>query len=178
MAILRTASCEMRPCVDSVLWEMTRQCLCCVNGRRPGRKFLRGKRLSPAGARLQKENKDITNQIASYLDEPHFPIRMASIFALGSRGDATAVPALEALLKSNDLSIEMAPMIKMQIDHLKNPGKGSPGVRMAIGDEGPQQAAAAKGGEDQRLSHLEQLVEEMNERLKTIESRLPAAAKP
>jgi aminopeptidase N len=129
-------------------------------------------------ARLQKDNKEITNQIASYLDEPHFPIRMASIFALGSRGDASAMPALQALLKSNDLSIEMTPMIKTQIERLKNPGKGGPGGRMAMGDEGPQQAAAAKDGEDQRLSHLEQLVQEMNERLKTIESRLPASAKP
>jgi hypothetical protein len=33
--------------------------------------------------------------------------------------------------------------------------------------------AGTKGGEDQRLSQLEQLLEEMNERLKTIEGRLP-----
>jgi aminopeptidase N len=123
-------------------------------------------------ARLQKDNKEITNQIASYLSESHFPVRMSSIFALGSRGDASAIPALESLLKSNDLSIEMTPMIKTQIEHLKNPGKAGPGGRMGMGEETPE--AAAKGGEDQRLSHLEQLVEEMNERLKAIEGRLPA----
>jgi len=72
-------------------------------------------------ARLQKDNKDITKQIAGYLTEPHFPVRMAAISALGGRGDATAIPALEALLKSDDLSIEMAPMIKGQIARLKKP---------------------------------------------------------
>jgi HEAT repeat protein len=127
-------------------------------------------------ARLQKDNKEITNQIGSYLNEPRFPIRIAAIFALGSRGDASAIPALEALLKSNDLSIEMAPMVKTQIQRLKNPGKGGMGERMGMGDEAPA-SSAAKEGEDQRLSHLEQLVEEMNARLKSIEERLPPAPK-
>lgn len=122
-------------------------------------------------ARLQKDNKEITNQIAGYLTEPHFPVRMASIFALGARGDVSAIPALESLLKSNDLSIEMAPMIKTQIAALKNPGKSGPGGRMGVGEETHE--ASAKGGEDQRLSRLEKLVEEMNNRLKTIEDRLP-----
>jgi len=126
-------------------------------------------------ARLQKDNKEITNQIAGYLSEPHFPIRISAIFALGSRGDASAISALEALLKSNDLSIEMAPMIKGQIERLKNPkAKGrvpSPFEEDEAGAEG--QEASAKPTEDQRLNHLEQLVQEMNERLKSIETRLP-----
>jgi aminopeptidase N len=130
-------------------------------------------------ARLQKDNKDITKQIASYLNEPHFPIRMASIFALGSRGDASAVPALEALLKSDDLSIEMVPMIKGQIAGLKAPAgerhhqhgetpgedEGADAVSSTTGND---QAAVAK-----RLDHLERLIQEMNDRLKTIETRLP-----
>ncbi len=127
-------------------------------------------------ARLQKDNKEITTQIAGYLSEAHFPVRMAAVFALGSRGDASAIPAMEALLNSNDLSIEMAPMIKTQIERLKNPGKGDPGGRRGMGEQAPE--AAAKAGDDQRLSHLEQLVEEMNNRLKTIEARLPPAPKP
>ncbi|MGC0777694.1 MAG: HEAT repeat domain-containing protein, partial [Candidatus Acidiferrum sp.] len=126
-------------------------------------------------ARLQKDNKEITNQIAGYLLEAHFPIRISAIFALGSRGDASAIPALEALLKSNDLSIEMAPMIKGQIERLKNPkAKGrvpSPFEEEEADAEGEE--ASAKPTEDQRLSHLEQLVQEMNERLKSMESRLP-----
>jgi aminopeptidase N len=128
-------------------------------------------------ARLQKDNKEVTNQIAGYLTESHFPVRMASIFALGARGDASAVPALEALLKSNDLSIEMAPMIKEQIERLKNPGaKGAPGPYGEMEAESAE--TGAKGGEDRRLSRIEQLVQEMNERLKAIEQRLPSAPKP
>src|SRR4029077_11407446 len=131
-------------------------------------------------AHLQKDNKDITKQIASYLSEPHFPIRFASIFALGARGDASAIPALEVLLKSDDLSIEMAPMIKRQIASLKKPsgGKGA-----AIGEEGEEGegaegASAAAAGNDQsavakRLDRLEHLVQEVNDRLKTIETHLP-----
>jgi HEAT repeat protein len=138
----------------------------------PGKEILSRQAAISSLARLQKDNQEITNQIAGYLMEPHFPVRMASVFALGSRGDASAIPALEALLKSSDLSIEMAPRIKAQIDILKNPGKGGgPGRRMGMGEEPSQ--ASAKGGEDQRLGHLEKLVEEMNERLKGMEARLP-----
>ena len=70
-------------------------------------------------ARLDKQNKEITQQIASYLNEPYFNMRWSVIHALGARGDATAVPALEALLKRDDLSIEMVPEIKDQIERLQ-----------------------------------------------------------
>ena len=125
--------------------------------------------------RLQKSNKEITEQIAGYLNDPEFRVRVSSILALGARGDASAVPALEAMLKSNDLSIELAPMVKTQIQRLKNPGKAG----AAGGHMGGESEPAAKSEEDQRLARLEQLVEEMNSRLKTIESRLPnATARP
>ena len=122
-------------------------------------------------ARLQKENKEITTQIASYLTEPHFPVRLTSIVALGTRGDASAIPALEALLKSNDLSIEMAPTIKSQIERLQSPS----GARSAHEGTSGAGDSGTRSGEDQRLSRLEQLVQEMNGRLKTIEGRLPPA---
>jgi len=130
-------------------------------------------------ARLQKDNKDITNQIASYLSEPHFPIRMASIFALGARGDASAIPPLEALLKSDDLSIEMAPMIKRQIASLKAPSgeKRHPGGEAsgedADSEASPSPATNEQGAVAKRLDRLEHLMQEMAERLKTIETRLP-----
>jgi len=114
-------------------------------------------------ARLDKNNKEITEQIARYLMEPHFPVRISSIFALGTRGDASAIPALEALLKSNDLSIELVPMIKGQIARLKKEPGGAQGEK-AEGDS----AAMAK-----RLDRLEQLIEAMSERLKAIEEKLP-----
>src|SRR5438132_7521651 len=127
-------------------------------------------------ARLQKDNQDITKQIAAYLTEPHFPVRMAAIYALGSRGDATAIPALEALLKSDDLSIEMAPMIKGQIARLKKPADVKPHANPSSGD-GDEESAENAGGEkpvtEQRLEKLERLLQEMSERLKSMEKRLP-----
>ncbi len=131
-------------------------------------------------AMLQKDNKDITKQIASYLTEPHFPVRMSAIFSLGSRGDATAIPALEALLKSGDLSIEVAPMIRGQIARLKKPAGAKPGPQDSETEEGSAEgASASEKGADfsavvERLDKLEHLVQEMNERLKSFEGRLPS----
>lgn len=145
----------------------------------PGKPFESRTAAISSLAQLQKENKEVTNQIASYLSEPHFPVRMASIFALGARGDASAVPALEALLKSDDLSIEMAPMIKRQIARLNKPagGKGATaGEESEEGEEAEEAPPAANpnpGGVDKRLDRLERLMQEMNDRLKTIETRLP-----
>lgn len=129
-------------------------------------------------AHLQKDNKDITRQLASYLSEPHFPVRFASIFALGTRGDDSAIPALEALLKSDDLSIEMAPMIKRQIARLKKPASGKGAASGDEGGEGEGAVEASAAANDQgavpkRLDKLEQLMQEMSDRLKTIETRLP-----
>ena len=126
--------------------------------------------------RLQKDNKDITKQIAGYLTEPHFPVRMAAIYALGTRGDATAVPALEALLKSDDLSIEMAPMIKGQIARLKKPADAKPGTNPSAGDADEDSAEGAAGDKpttEQRLERLERLLQEMSEQLKSMGKRLP-----
>jgi TATA-binding protein-associated factor Taf7 len=135
---------------------------------------------------LDKDNKEITQQIASYLSEPRFSIRMAALFALGARGDATAVPALEALLKSDDLSIEMAPMIKAQIARLKSPkGKQNAHAEAAGGDEDDDEPADSNPSDEssransqtavvaERLDKLEHLLEEMNDRLKSMETRLP-----
>jgi aminopeptidase N len=130
-------------------------------------------------ARLQRDNKEITSQIASYLSEPHFPIRMASIFALGARGDASAIPALEALLKSDDLSIEMVPTIKAQIAALKASGgerRRSRGETSGGDEESAPSGAAndqSEGAVAKRLDRLEHLMQEMSDRLKTIETRLP-----
>jgi HEAT repeat protein len=126
-------------------------------------------------ARLDKENKDITKQIAAYLAEPHFPVRMAAIYALGGRGDGDAIAPLEALLKSDDLSIEMAPMIKGQIARLKKAADGKSAANPGSGDDGGESAEASgeKLTTEQRLEKLEHLLQEMSERLKSMEKRLP-----
>ena len=122
-------------------------------------------------ARLKKDDKEITQQISGLLNDAHFRLRFAAIFALGERGDASAIPALETLLTSNDLSIEMVPMIRTQIARLKRgPGKKPEPGEMNEADEG-------SGNEDavaKRLARLEKMMQEMNERLKNIEERLPA----
>ncbi|MDP9339270.1 MAG: HEAT repeat domain-containing protein [Acidobacteriota bacterium] len=133
-------------------------------------------------ARLQKDDKEITKQIASYLSEPHFSVRMAALFALGSREDASAIPALEEMLKSNDLSIEMMPMIKAQIAKLKRPAKEKPDAHAQAGGDGDDDDESAEnnaGGDKNtsivadRLDKLEHLLQEMNDRLKSMEARWP-----
>jgi hypothetical protein len=112
--------------------------------------------------------------LTAYLAEPRFSIRIAAVSALGGRGDATAVPSLEALLSSKDLSIEMAPMIKRQIARLQNKS----GAKSPRDDDDDEEASApAKEASDnsERLERIEQITQEMNDRLKAIESRLPAA---
>lgn len=127
--------------------------------------------------RLQKDNKEITKQLAAYLSEPRFSVRIASVYALGARGDASAIPALEVLLKSDDLSIEMVPMIKGQLARLKKPSDGRPNPHAETGDDGEENSGAeADGGKpttDQRLEKFERLLQEMNDRLKSMEARLP-----
>jgi len=121
-------------------------------------------------ARLKKDDKEITQQISGLLNNAHFRLRFAAIFALGERGDPAAIPALETLLHSNDLSIEMVPMIKAQIARLKRGPDKKPEVgEMNEPGEGGDEDAVAM-----RLARLEKMMQEMNERLKNIEERLPA----
>jgi aminopeptidase N len=119
--------------------------------------------------RLDKGNKEITAQIAGYLTESHFPVRYAAIRALGTRGDASAIPALQSLLKSDDLSIEMAPAIKQEIARLKKEegGKGTAGEA-----DGEKSGETSDQAVAQRLDRLEHLLQEMSDRLKSIESSL------
>jgi len=120
--------------------------------------------------RLEKSNKEITAEIVSYLPESHYPIRYAAIYALGSRGDASAIPALQALLKSDDLSIEMAPTVKQQIARLQKEEND----KAARGEEGGTEKSGDSNeqGVAQRLDKLEHLLQEMSDRLKSIEGRL------
>ena len=124
-------------------------------------------------ARLKKDDKEITNLIVGYMNESRFPVRVSAINALGWRGDKSAIPALEAMLKSDDLSIEVVPMINRQIVRLRTGGGTKPGARANASEEA---SASAPQGEKpevaEHLERLEKLVHEMNERLKAIESKL------
>jgi aminopeptidase N len=123
-------------------------------------------------ARLDKGNKEITGEIAKYLTESHYPIRYAAIYALGTRGDASAVSALESLLKRDDLSIDMGPTIKEQIAHLQKQ-KGEKGDPHGGADSDEDKESGGQQAIADRLEKLEHLIQEMNDRLKVIETRLP-----
>jgi aminopeptidase N len=129
--------------------------------------------------RLDKSNVSITQLLTSYLAEPRYTIRVATVVALGYRGDATAIPALESLLTSKDLSIEMVPIIKSQIAHLQNKSTSkSPHDADKSNESAPNEASQPTADNTERLERIEHLTEEMNERLKAIESRLPAGKNP
>jgi len=136
---------------------------------------LRGIAISSLG-RVDQKNHDITARLISYLNESSFDIRFASIFALGRRGDSSAVEPLEALLKSGQLSIGVPHAVEEVIQRLKaqsTPRKEQPEADQKNGDP-PAPVAPPASNSNQavldRLDHLEHLITDMNDRLRRIES--------
>src|SRR6202035_1351751 len=74
--------------------------------------------------RVDLKNHDITARLISYLNESSFDIRFACIFALGRRGDPSAIEPLEALLKNGQFSIGVPHALEGLIEQLK--GKSAP----------------------------------------------------
>ena len=71
---------------------------------------------------LQKDNKDITLAARFVTFRSRTSVCAWPRSLRSDRGgDPAALPALEAMLKSDDLSIELAPLIKSQIAMLKKP---------------------------------------------------------
>jgi len=70
------------------------------SGPPPASPSIRAPRAINSLARLQKDNKESRNSLPLISLNRTFPVRMAAIYALVERGDATAIPALETLLKS------------------------------------------------------------------------------
>jgi aminopeptidase N len=122
-------------------------------------------------ARVEKSNKEITAQIAGYLTEPHYPIRYSAMASLGNRGDASAIPALQALLKRDDLSIEMAPTVRKEIAKLQKQDNSKTAGSAHDGDD-DKSGDSAEPAVTQRLDRLEHMLQEMSDRLKSIEARL------
>src|SRR5208282_3675472 len=69
---------------------------------------------------IDKKNKTIESRLITYLDDPNFDIRSATIFALGDRDDSAGIAPLEALLARNDLPVDFLTVVKRQIDKLKH----------------------------------------------------------
>ncbi len=133
---------------------------------------LRGIAIEALG-RVDLKNHEITARLVTYLSEPSFDIRYASIFALGHRGDPTAIEPLEALLKTGQLSISIPHRVELLIEQLKAqsvPRKETPSANQNSGD------SAASAGNSQmvldRLDRLEQQMSDMNNQLRKIQATL------
>jgi len=125
--------------------------------------------------RVDLKNHDVTARLISYLSEPSFDIRFAVIFALGRRGDPSAIEPLEALLKTGELSIGVPHALEGLIAQLK--AKSGNGKDAAAADGKTGEAGASSGNQEvlDRLEHLEQQLTDMNDRLRRIESSLPGS---
>jgi aminopeptidase N len=135
--------------------------------------LLRGIAIGALG-RMDLKNHDITARLISYLSESSFDIRFACIFALGHRGDPTAIEPLEALLKSGTFSIGVPHSLEGLIDQLKAIGGGPKGNSPADRKPGESSASAANANQVvlDRLDHLEQQITDMNDRLRRIENSM------
>ena len=140
----------------------------------PGKPLsLRGIAISALG-RVDLKNHDITARLISYLNESSFDIRYASIFALGRRGDPTAIEPLEALIKAGQLSISVPHAVEGLIEQLKTQNaahKDSPAADQKNSDS-PSVSASNNQIVVDRLDRLERQMTEMNDRLRKIEASL------
>ncbi len=129
--------------------------------------------------RVDQKNHDITARLITYLNESSFDIRFACIFALGRRGDPTAIEPLEALLKTGQLSIGVPHAVENVIEDLKSksaPQKGSPAADPKSGDSASTAASASNNQAVlDRLDHLDHQLTDMNDRLRKIEASLPGS---
>jgi aminopeptidase N len=124
-------------------------------------------------APLDKKNEDIGKRLTTLLDDPDFDVRSAAVNALGARDDASAIPALEAMLRRTDLPVNFSNVIQRAIDRLKHVNTEA--------DSGAAPSTPAVGAANspemtERLGRVEQTLTEINDRLKRIEGALPATS--
>jgi len=122
--------------------------------------------------KVAKKDGTVESRLIALLDDPDFDIRMASVYALGERGDPAAIEPLENLRKSGDMVSGEGPVIERQIARIRNP-EGQDGEQQAAGTDAPAATAAAAADEQivQRLDKIEQNLAQMNERLGKIEQQ-------
>ncbi|HJY88036.1 MAG TPA: HEAT repeat domain-containing protein, partial [Candidatus Acidoferrales bacterium] len=68
---------------------------------------------------LARKNKEITRRLLPYLAETYGGVRAATIAALNERADPEAIPALEALLGSSELSEGQEAIARAAVDRLR-----------------------------------------------------------
>jgi aminopeptidase N len=86
---------------------------------KPGKPIRSRQAAIGALAELDKTNHEITQTLVSCLNEPNVDIRLAAIFALGTRGDTDAIAPLEEMLKHGELTVAVGPYIELAIRSLK-----------------------------------------------------------
>ena len=139
----------------------------------PGKpSHLRSIAISALG-RVDRKNHDITARLISYLNGPSFDITYASIFALGRRGDPTAIEPLENLLKTTQLSLSVPHAIEGLIDQLKAANTATHKETATAGPKAVDLAPTVDKAVLDRLDALEHEMAQMNEHLNKIEASLP-----
>ena len=141
--------------------------------------------------RLGTKDAAAENRLIQYLGETYDSVRRSAIGALGQRGDPAAIPALEAMLKSNELALGSSPQLTATIARLKNGGAGGGrGGRGGAGTPATDAAAAGSvpnggvvGGVDlnalvtqllDRMTRLDQHISELNAEVKKLEDKVNA----
>ena len=137
---------------------------------------LRGIAIASLG-QVDLKNHDITTRLISYLNESSFDIRFAAIFALGRRGDPTAIEPLEAILKNSPMGIGVPHAVENLIEQLKGKAATQNGASASGQKNGDAGAAASNNNQEvlDRLDRLEHQLTEMSDRLRRIEGSLPGS---
>ncbi len=126
---------------------------------------------------VDKKNHDITARLISYLSEPSFDIKFSAIYALGRRGDATAIEPLEALVKEGKLSLSMPHRVEQLIDNIRaaNAPKKDAAAANTNPTEAPPAATAVVASNQavlDRLDRLEHQMDDINAQLRKIQTSL------
>lgn len=123
--------------------------------------------------KIAKKDEAVESRLIAQLNDADFDIRLATIMALGERGDPAAIAPLESLRTSGDVPSLEGPVIEREIARIKNPREAQDGERPSA-ENGANRPTAANGANQQiveRLDKIEQNLAEMNERLKKIEQQ-------
>jgi hypothetical protein len=128
---------------------------------------------------LDRGNKEITKAHISYVNEGHRDVLFSAIFALGSRGDPDAIPALEEAAKNSGFDEGASRMITGQIQAIraaasgKGGGGGRPGTTGAGGNADVAATPVdANGDLAKAVEKIEQQLDEVNARVRKIEAEI------
>jgi aminopeptidase N len=123
--------------------------------------------------KIAKKDEAVESRLIALLEDPDFDIRLATVYALGERGDPMAIEPLEDLRKSGDIPSGGGLVIEQQIARIKNPAGAQERDRQPAESSANQTPAGNAPDQQivQRLDKIEQNLAEMNERLKKIEQQ-------